>query len=335
MRVLASLNGRNSDMNLRKRTAELLEQGHYDDRPSRILNLLLIGLISLNVVAIFLESVDPIYAEYRQHFWIFEVFSVAVFTVEYLARVWSAVDLAELNDSRPIIGRLKYMLTPIAVVDLIAILPFYLSFYLSFDLRFLRVMRLLRLFKLTRYSPALGALLDVIQQESEALLAAFVVLLLMLVVSAGGIYLLDHDLQPEAFGSIPGSMWWAIVTLTTLGYGDVVPVTVGGKIFGGLIGLIGIGMIALPAAIMASGFAENVRNRKHRYNAYVERILEDGVIDEEERWELEKLRKELGLDRRQALQLLDAIMRRARAEGAAQVTCPHCGEPLDHSHGDE
>ncbi|NNJ79667.1 MAG: ion transporter [Xanthomonadales bacterium] len=321
-------------MKLRKRMAELLEQGHYDDRPSRVINLLLIGLISLNVVAIFLESVDPIYAVYRQQFWIFEVFSVAVFTVEYLARVWSAVDLAELNDSRPVIGRLKYMLTPIALVDLIAILPFYLSFYLTFDLRFLRVMRLLRLFKLTRYSPALGALLDVIQQESEALLAAFVVLLLMLVVSAGGIYLLEHELQPEAFGSIPSSMWWAIVTLTTLGYGDVVPVTVGGKIFGGLIGLIGIGMIALPAAIMASGFAENVHNRKHRYNTYAERMLEDGVIDDEERWELEKLRKELGLDRHQALQLLDAIMRRARAEGAAQVNCPHCGKPLGHSHTD-
>ena len=322
-------------MSIRKRTAELLEQGHYDDRPSRVVNLLLIGLISLNVIAIYLESVGPVYESYRRQFWYFEVFSVVVFTVEYLARVWSAIDLAEVHDSRPVIGRLKYMLTPIALIDLIAILPFYLSFYVSFDLRFLRVMRLLRLFKLTRYSPALGALLDVIQQEAEALLAAFVVLLLMLVVSSGGIYLLEHELQPEAFGSMPSSMWWAIVTLTTLGYGDVVPISVGGKIFGGLIGLIGIGMIALPAAIMASGFAENVRNRKHRYNAYVERFLEDGVIDDKERWELEKLRKELGLDRYQAVRLLDAMLRRARAEGAELANCPHCGESLEHSHNNE
>lgn len=332
---MASPNGPDGDMNLRKRMAELLEQGHYDDRPSRILNLLLILLISLNVVAITVESVVPIHERYSRQFWYFEVFSVTIFTVEYLARVWSAVDLAEIHDPRPVIGRIRYMLTPLALVDLIAILPFYMGLYASFDLRFLRVMRLLRLFKLTRYSPALGALLDVIRQESEALLAALVILLLMLVVSASGIYLLEHDLQPEVFGSIPSSMWWAIVTLTTLGYGDVVPVTVGGKIFGGLIGLIGIGMIALPAAIMASGFAESVRARKHTYNTYVERILEDGVIDEDERWELEKLRKELGLDRLQAMRLLDAMLRRARAQGAASANCPHCGEPLDNPHNDE
>ena len=204
-------------MNLRKRTAELLEQGVYEDRPSRLLNLFLILLISLNVVAIVLESVNSIYARFGQAFRLFEVFSVAVFTVEYLARVWSSIDHEEIRDSRPILGRIRYMLTPIALVDLIAILPFYLSLYVSMDLRFLRGLRLLRLFKLTRYSPAMGALLDVIQDESEALLSAFVILLIMLVMSAAGIYLLENELQPDVFGSIPASMWWAIVTLTTLG----------------------------------------------------------------------------------------------------------------------
>lgn len=313
-------------MNLRKRTAELLEQGYYDDEPSRVLNLLLILLISLNVIAIVLESVDWIHARYRQEFLYFEVFSVLVFTVEYLARVWSSIDHEEIHDSRPIIGRIKYMLTPIALVDLIAILPFYLSLYLSFDLRFLRVLRMLRLFKLTRYSPALGALLDVIQKESEALLAAFVILLMMLVISSGGIYLLENELQPEYFGSIPDSMWWAMVTLTTVGYGDVVPVTTGGKIFGGLIGLIGIGMIALPAAIMASGFAENIHARKQKYNLYVERFMRDGMIDEEERWQLEKLRRELGLDSEEALQLLHEMLQRAKQKPLSR--CPHCGGRL-------
>ena len=314
-------------MKLRKRTAEILEQGYYDDRPSRILNGLLILLISINVVAIFLETVDSIYEDYRQAFWYFEVFSIAIFTIEYLARVWSSVDLREAGDPAPVTGRIRYMLTPIALVDLIAILPFYLSLYLAIDLRFLRVLRLLRIFKLSRYSPALGALLDVVQRESEALLAAFVVLLMLLVVSAGGIYVLENELQPETFGSMPGSMWWAIVTLTTVGYGDVVPVTVMGKMFGGFIGLLGIGMIALPAAILASGFAENIRGRKQKFNQYVERCLQDGIIDETEQRKLEKLRKELGLDSDEALALFETIVNKKRHTLVEK--CPRCGGRLD------
>lgn len=313
-------------MNPRKRTAELLEQGHYDDRPSRVLNLVLILLISLNVIAIILESVDSIFAQYARPFWYFEVFSVGVFTLEYLARVWSSIDLEEISDSSPFVGRLKYMLTPLAVVDLVAILPFYLGLYLSMDLRFLRGLRLLRLFKLTRYSPALGALLDVIQKEADALLAAFVVLLILLVMSAGGIYLLENELQPDTFGSIPSSMWWAIVTLTTVGYGDVVPITTMGKVFGGLIGLLGIGMIAIPAAIMASGFAENIRSRKEEYNLHVQRFLKDGMLDENERWQLERIRKELGLDSDEALQLLHTILH--EAQESVPTNCPHCGKGL-------
>lgn len=314
-------------MTLRKRIAEVLEQGRHFDGPSRIVNLFLILLISLNVVAIFLETVDSVFEQYNRAFWLFEMFSVAVFTIEYLARAWSCIDLEDAADPSPVFGRIKYMLRPIALVDLIAILPFYLSLYMSIDLRFLRVLRLLRLLKLTRYSPALGALLDVIRKESDALLAAFVVLLMMLVISAGGIYFLEHELQPEAFGSMPSSMWWAIVTLTTVGYGDVVPVTTMGKMFGGLIGLIGIGMIALPAAIMASGFAENIHERKEKYNQYARKFLEDGLIDEDDRWKLEELRKDLGLDSEESLQLLHSIMQEFRHSAPAK--CPHCGEALN------
>jgi voltage-gated potassium channel len=313
-------------MNHRKRISELLEKGLETDKPSKIVNLLLILLISLNVIAIFLETVDPIYQQYQSAFWYFEVFSVAVFTLEYFARVWSCIELENVDAAAPIRSRLRYMLTPIALVDLLAILPFYLSLYLAIDLRFLRVLRLLRLFKLTRYSPALGALLDVVQKEADALLAAVVVLLMMLVISAGGIYLLENELQPETFGSMPSSLWWAIVTLTTVGYGDVVPVTTMGRMFGGFIGLIGIGMIALPAAILASGFAENIHGRKQKYNQYIQRFLRDGILDENERWRLEELRKELGLDSDEALELLDSIMHEAQRN--TLDTCPHCGERL-------
>lgn len=313
-------------MTRRKRLAQLLEPGLDAGTPGRALNLFLILLISLNVIAIFLESVDAIYARHARAFWFFEVFSVAVFTVEYLARVWSSIDLEDARDRSPVMGRIKHMLSPIALVDLIAILPFYLSLYMTIDLRFLRVLRLLRLFKLTRYSPALGALLEVVRKEADALVAAFVVLVMMLIIASGGIYLLENELQPEAFGSMPDSMWWAIVTLTTVGYGDVIPVTTLGKVFGGVIGLIGIGMIALPAAILASGFAEHLRGRKQKYDHYIQRFMRDGMLDESERWRLEELRKELGLDSDEALELLDSVIQRAREAGPGE--CPHCGQAI-------
>jgi len=155
---------------------------------------------------------------------------------------------------------------------------------------------------------------------------AMVVLLILLVMSATGIYILENELQPETFGSIPSSMWWAIVTLTTVGYGDVVPLTAMGRVFGGLIGLLGIGMIALPAAILASGFVENIHDRKEKYNIRAERALRDGVLDEQERWELEELRKELGLESDEALQLLRSVMERGRR--AVAKRCPHCGKHI-------
>ena len=304
-------------MRLRKRTAALLDQDYGADRFGRIVNVSLIALILLNVAAIILESVSSIYARYERAFWYFEVFSVVAFTLEYLVRVWSSIDLENAKDRSPVLGRIKYMFTPLALVDLVAVLPFYLAFYVSLDLRFLRGLRLLRLFKLARYSPALSALLDVVQQEAEALLASIVVLLI----------LLENEIQPETFGSIPGAMWWAIVTLTTLGYGDVVPVTTGGKIFGGLIGLLGIGMIALPAAIMASGFAENIHARKQKYNRYAKHFLADGVIDDSEGRQLETLRKELGIDSNEALRLLRSIKEEAGISAPTQ--CPHCGESIE------
>ncbi len=314
-------------MNLRKRTARVLERDFLKDRLGRIVNVFLIVLILLNVIAIIFESVSSVYIRYERGFWYFEVFSVITFTIEYFARVWSSIDLKESSDRSPVIGRIKYMLTPLALVDLIAILPFYLTFYVTLDLRFLRCLRLLRLFKLARYSPALGALLDVIQKEAAALLAALVVLLILLVMSAVGIYMVESQIQPEAFGSIPGAMWWAIATLTTVGYGDVVPITNVGKVLGGIIGLLGIGMIALPAAIMASGFAENIRSRKQRYNRFAKRFLKDGVLDDSERRQLERLRRELGLESDDALQLLRAIQEEFRHFEPKK--CSNCGAAMD------
>ncbi len=313
-------------MTLRKRTAQLLEHDSSKSVRNRFLDFALLSLIILNVIAITLESVKAIHTEYRTLFWNFEVFSVIVFTIEYVARVWSSVEQSEYRNDSRLVARIKYMLTPIALIDLIAILPFFLGLYLTMDLRFLRVLRLLRLFKLTRYSPALGALLEVIQKEAGALLSALVVLITMLIISASGIHLLEGETQPHVFGSIPDAMWWSIMTLTTVGYGDVVPLTPLGKLFGGLIGLIGVGMVALPAAILASGFAQSIGRRETKYTKFIQHILTDGKIDETERWQMEELRKELGLEPDEALQLLDRMMRQSKPQ---LKVCPHCGESLD------
>jgi voltage-gated potassium channel len=315
-------------MSLRKRTAEILEQSHHNDRISRTINLLLIILILLNIVAITLESVNSIHHDHYRLFEYFEVFSVFIFTIEYLARVWSSIDMREVDDRSPVIGRIRFMLQPLTLVDMIAILPFYLSLYYFIDLRMLRILRLMRLFKLTRYSPALSVLFEVLQSESRALIATFMVLLMMLVLSAAGIHMLEEQAQPDVFGSIPEAMWWSIVTLTTVGYGDVVPVTIGGKIFAGVISLVGIGMVAIPAAIMASGFSANLRERREKYNTFIRKTLRDGLINEQDRWQLEDLRKELGLTTTESLQLLESIMVQARKNQT--TVCPHCGKRLDN-----
>ncbi len=313
----------------RKRTAELLQPHRIGDKASRWVNHTIIALILLNVLAIVIESLPSVRDRWITEFWYFEIFSVSLFTLEYLARLWSCVELPEYREMPPLRARLHYVRTPMAIIDLLAILPFYASFQVDFDLLFLRILRLLRLLKIARYSPAMNALLEVLRKESQALLASVVVLMMMLLIAASGIHLLEAEAQPEVFGSIPESLWWAIVTLTTVGYGDVVPVTPGGKIFGGLIGLIGIGMVALPAAILASGFAENLNQRKQRYSNFVKHVLADGRIDDRERWELEELRKELGLSREESIQLFDMIMRQVHSQMPA---CPHCGKSLHEEH---
>ncbi len=242
-------------------------------RYANIFDVILVTLISANVVAIMLESVQSISLKYQTELWIFEIFSVAVFTVEYFVRAWCVVERPDRQYSHPVRGRLRYLSTPMALIDLLAVLPFYLAFLISIDLRFLRVLRLLRVFKLTRYSSAMSILLSVLRQEAKALAAALFVLMLLIIMSASMIYLFEQEAQPDKFGSIPHAMWWALITLTTVGYGDIVPVTTGGKLFGALISVIGIGIVALPAGILASGFSGKLHARRMDYETKVQHVL--------------------------------------------------------------
>ncbi len=239
----------------------ILESPFPDDRLARAVDKFLIALILANVAAILLESVDEIEKAYGYYFTAFEMFSVTVFTVEYVARIWVATENPRGRVHGTIRDRLRYLTSFHGIVDLLAILPFYLSAVIAIDPRVLRALRLFRLLKLTRYSSALTIFGQVLHSQRHSMGATVILLLVLLMFAATMIYLFESETQPKAFGSIPSSMWWTIVTITTLGYGDVVPVTPIGKTFGGFLAVMGVLMLALPTGILANGFAEEIRKR--------------------------------------------------------------------------
>jgi voltage-gated potassium channel len=194
---------------------------------------------------------------------IFDLCSVGIFSVEYVLRLWTCTRNPRFQG--PLAGRLRYIVTPLAVIDLLAVLPFYLPLILPFDLRFVRAVRLVRisrLLKVGRYSEALKLFGKVLRAKREELVTAVFVLLILLVVASSLLYYAEHDVQPDKFSSIRSAMWWGVATLTTVGYGDVFPLTSTGKFLAALISLLGIGFFALPAGILSAGFVDEIRRRK-------------------------------------------------------------------------
>ncbi len=310
-------------MSLRQRTYEVLQPFNEGDSASKVADVFLISLILANVIAIILESVSSIYLAHQLLFDRFETFSVSVFAIEYLARVWSSVERPDLPKGQTnLLSRIFFVVSIMALIDLAAILPFFISYFFpAVDLRFLRIFRMARIFKLTRYYSAVEILFRVLYQGRKSFGAAFFILIVVTVIASCGIYIFEHIKQPIDFGSIPAAMWWAMATLTTVGYGDVTPITPMGKLFGGLITIVGVCMVALPAGILASGFTDAMRRREREYEREVNRILDDGLITEEEELELARLREELDISEEAAKSLTqDAI---ALLE---EIHCPHCGE---------
>jgi voltage-gated potassium channel len=212
-------------------------------------------LIIANVVAVTLETVDPLYAAYGREFYGFELISVVIFSIEYLGRLWAATENPEYDHW--FWGRLRFARTPYMIIDFLAIVPFFLGAIV--DLRFLRMLRLfrfLRLFKLARYDESMVLFTRVIRRKKSDLVVTFSATGLLLLLASSVMYFVETEAQPEAFSSIPATLWWGVVTLTTVGYGDVHPITPLGQFFGAIVAVLGIGLFALPASILASGFIE-------------------------------------------------------------------------------
>jgi voltage-gated potassium channel len=251
--------------NVQKRLFELLETS-TGDRPSRIIDTLLIALIICNVVAVTLHTVHSLAVKYDPYFRRFETFSVIVFSIEYVLRIWICV----LNESyrRPVLGRIRYFFSPFAIIDLVAVAPFYLPMLIPVDLIFirsLRLLRLLRLLKLGRYSESIKTMGAVLKAKKEAITVAATMSIILLLMASALMYFIENGEQPDAFSSIPAAMWWGVTTMTTVGYGDVYPVTPAGKVLAGIIAVLGIGLFILPAGIIAAGYAEEIQRKKDEH----------------------------------------------------------------------
>jgi voltage-gated potassium channel len=241
-----------------------------NERWDKFINIFIIVLIVLNVVAVMLETVPGYHDEWAEQrfFHYFDLFSVIIFTIEYFLRLWSSDHDPKYR--HPIWGRLRYMLTPSALIDLLAFLPFYLVSVFAFDLRIIRLFRLLRflrIFQLTAYLHSTRMIVNVFKKRSNELILSTILMIFLIIIASSAVYFAEHlhPINKDNFTSIPASIWWAIVTLTTTGYGDMIPMTLAGKIASSIIMLSGVAIFALPAGIITAGFLDEFRgNNKQK-----------------------------------------------------------------------
>jgi voltage-gated potassium channel len=295
---------------VQKRLYEILEPAVYGDKTSRNSDLFFTALVVINVISVTLESVPALYENYQDLFRTLEIVSVIIFTIEYFGRLWAAPSQDTTNQS--LLNNLKYRISYIfsfnGLVDLISILPFYLqSIFPYLDLRILRTLRLLRILKLSYYNSAFKDLFEAIFEERKSFYAASYLFIVVLIVSSSLIYFAEHKVHPTGFQSIPGSMYWALITLTTVGYGDITPVTGIGQFIAMLSAVFGVVVVALITGIVASSFNSQMERRKIIFEDQVRQALLDGVLDQNEKDALESLRKRFGMSKRRAEELINQL----------------------------
>jgi len=245
-----------------RRTVYIVIEAGGSGRAAQFFDDAMVALIILNVLAVILESVPSIHDPFATEFLVFDMVSVAIFTIEYFLRLWASIEIPAVRQRGAFFGRLMFASRPSQIIDFLAFAPTYLSWiFPATDLRILRVFRLLRFLKLARYSPAMVTLSRALYEERRALVGALILMLGTAVFSGTVMHVIEGHAQPEKFGTIPDAMWWALATLTTIGYGDSVPVTALGKIFGSLVMVCGLGLFALPIGIVATAFVNEIHRR--------------------------------------------------------------------------
>jgi voltage-gated potassium channel len=258
------------------RIYEILESTDAKDKTAEAVNLFMLVLVVLNVTAVVLETVESIYAAHRVLFHYFADISVIIFTIEYILRLWSCD--VDPKYRHPFSGRLRFALTPLSLIDLLVILPTYAILAFPADhmlLRSLRVLWTFRLLKLSRYSESLQTIMDVVRAQQSELAMSFSAIMFFMVLSSTMIYFLEHEAQPQHFPDIPATMWWAVLTMTTVGE-NFYPITPLGKIVGGLIIILGVATFALPTSILTSGFVEELERHREEKEAQEKEDHEDG-----------------------------------------------------------
>ncbi len=306
---------------LRGRISAVFDQDLPPTPVSRTVNVALALLIIINVSSVILELVERLRLEFDRTFWLIEQISTAVFAFEYLLRVWSSVDRINGRYRDPVSGRLHYATRPFAVIDLFAVLPAILGMLGADDLRVLRLLRLLRMLKLSRNSTTYSLLFAVFREEARSIGAILFLVALTLTMSASVMYMVESDAQPEVFSSIPAAMWWAIETLTTVGYGDMVPVTPLGKILGGFVSIIGIGTLALFSGVLTVSFMDQLRLRRERLRHLIASGLHAGQMTGTDIRMIEKMGDRLAVPKADTDEMLEEAIHNSQ-------TCPHCGQRM-------
>ncbi|NDF83096.1 MAG: ion transporter, partial [Actinobacteria bacterium] len=299
----------NRGTTIRSKVYALLNETPTSGRLHSQIDLILVVFIILSVFAVILETVPSIHMPLAAAFTLFDDISVAVFSIEYLLRLYSSPEASP--DESAMSQRRAWIVKPSSLVDLIAIAPWYLHLFFAgtVDLRFIRILRVLRVLKLTRYNTAMKTFSDVMRREQRAFFAAMFVTFLITILAGAIVYEVEHAVQPEKFDTMPRAMYWAVITLASVGYGDISPITPIGQAFTMVLALLGIGIVALPAGILGSAFSDQLHRQREDMIQKVEDALADGVITAEEARTLEEERIRLHL----TIEQFDALKVRAMA----------------------
>lgn len=302
---------------LRHKIYHLLEdEGEFRPPLARAIDLLILGVIVLSVVVVILESYEPLYQAEKALFDGFELFSVAFFTVEFVLRLWARGAAHGPEDGGPWRGRREYVTSFFGIVDILAIAPFYLQMlFPGADLRILRMLRLLRLLKVSRYNSALEDLVRAVVAERRSLLATLYILGIAVVLTSSLMYYAEGAAQPEKLASIAHAIYWSLITLTTVGYGDISPVTYVGQVIAAITALLGVCTVAMITGVVASSFANQLARRRMIFEEELKIAYADGVLSEEEREILDQLCSKFDLSDEEVRHMRNrAIEQRLRRE---------------------